>query len=184
MKTYNGNISVESIFSDDELHRFVLRRKYSTTRTKLSKRKLVFIMINPTYSDELLFDKTNRLASNIGVRDECNEVVILNLFSLITKDTQTLEMNSKNAYLVENDQYIFEEVKNAYRLIIAWGIKNQYQNRINAVKQIIRNAGITDDRVYSVKFIDKRKKVYNPAHLSMYITDNPPNYQMQLYRLD
>lgn len=44
MKTYNGNISVESIFSDDELHRFVLRRKYSTTRTKLSKRKLVFII--------------------------------------------------------------------------------------------------------------------------------------------
>lgn len=106
------------------------------------------------------------------------------MFSLITKNTQTLEINLKNAYLVENDQYIFEEVKNAYRLIIAWGIKNQYQNRINAVKQIIRNAGITDDRVYSVKFIDKRKKVYNPAHLSMYITDNPPNYEMQLYRLD
>lgn len=184
VKVYFGNISIESIFSHDETHRFVLKRKYKSSREHLNDGKIVFILINPSYADELLFDKTNRLASNIGLKNGYNEVVILNMFSLVTKDTKALIKNLKNANLNKNDLYIMEEVKNAERVILAWGIDEKYNDRIKVVKQLIKNSGIDCDKVFSISFKDKNGKIYNPAHLSMFITDNPPNYEIKKFNLN
>lgn len=181
---YLGKMEIESIFSNDDKHRFVLRRRYSTTRKDKSNQKIVFILINPSYSDELLFDKTNRLASNIGVKDGYDEVVILNLFSLITKDKPALIKNLNIANHIENDQHIVDEVTNADRVIISWGIDYKFIDRILDVKQLIKNTGIEASKVYSITYTDKNGKVYNPAHLSMYITDNPPNFQQENYDLN
>lgn len=184
IKKYFGDIAIESIFSDDRRHRFILRRKYSSSRYQLNDSKIVFILINPSYSDELLFDKTNRLASNIGVKDGYNEVVILNIFSLVTKDTKTLNKELQSANHQKNDLYIVEEIKKASRVILAWGIDDKYKDRIEDVKQLIKNNGIENDKVFSISYKDKNGKVYNPAHLSMYITDNPPNYEIKKFNLE
>lgn len=183
-KKFIGNIAIESIFSENENHRFLLRRKYTTSRKNLENKKLCFILINPSYADELLFDKSNRLASNLGVRSSFNEVVILNMFSLITKNKETLNKKLSIANHSENDNIISNECNSADKLIISWGIDEIYDERRKEVKEIIKDSGIGRDNIFSIVFRDKNEKVYNPAHLSMYISDNPPNYTIERYELD
>ncbi|QVY62074.1 DUF1643 domain-containing protein [Cytobacillus gottheilii] len=183
-KKFIGNIAIESIFSENENHRFLLKRKYTTSRKKLENKKLCFILINPSYADELLFDKTNRIASNLGVRNSYNEVVILNMFSLITKNKESLNKQLNIANHSENDKIISNECKSSDTLIISWGIDEVYDERRMELKEIIRNSGISSENVCSIVYKNKTGKVYNPAHLSMYITDNPPNFKIERYELN
>ncbi|PEI68929.1 hypothetical protein CN646_15935 [Bacillus wiedmannii] len=184
VKHFTGSIIIESIFSKHEDHRFLLRRKYESSRENLENKKICFILINPSYSDELIYDKTNRLASNMGVRGSFNEVVILNMYSLITKDTKSLEGKLEVANHQKNNKIILEECKSADKIIISWGIDETFQARRVEVKEIIKNSGISKDKVCSIVFEDKNGKVYNPAHLSRYISDNPPNFKIERYELN
>ncbi len=40
-----------------------------------------------------------------------------------------------------------------------------------------------EEKIYSIVFEDKNGKIYNPAHLSMYLTDNPYNFKIEKYSL-
>ncbi|MFP7473408.1 hypothetical protein SFC55_20585 [Niallia taxi] len=41
LKKFIGNIAIESIFSENENHRYLLKRKYTTSRKELKIKKYV-----------------------------------------------------------------------------------------------------------------------------------------------
>ncbi len=69
------------------------------------------------------------LASNITVKENYSELVILNMFPLITKDKQQLNKKLEIANHYNNDEIILQECKNASKIIIAWGIDEKYDAR-------------------------------------------------------
>ncbi|MCR8853658.1 DUF1643 domain-containing protein [Lysinibacillus fusiformis] len=181
MVIYKGKIEIESYFSEDSLRRYYLKRRYTTDRNNLEKKKLCFILINPSYADELLFDKTNMLASNIGVREKFNEVVILNMFSLITKNSKVLKKTQNDWNDSTNDQTILEECKNAQQIILSWGSDVDFDERRSELLNRLEAHNLLD-KVYRIVFTDRAGTVSDSAHLSMYLSDNPPyNFEIKKY---
>ncbi|MFJ6267033.1 DUF1643 domain-containing protein [Lysinibacillus xylanilyticus] len=180
MVIFKGSIEVESYFSNDLQHRYYLRRKYKSDKySNVKKQKLCYILINPSYADELLFDKTNRLASNIGVRENYNEVVILNMYSLITKDSKILKKNIDVASDLTNDQVILDECLNAERIIVSWGIDKRFDDRRMELLNLLETNAVLQN-LYKIVYTGE-DKVYDPAHLSMYLTDNPYNFEIKKF---
>lgn len=183
MVIYKGSIEIESYFSDDLKRRYYLKRIYKTDKySNINKQKLCYILINPSYADELLFDKTNRLASNIGIREHYSEIVILNMYSLITKNTDSLKKrNTLNvANDLTNDQVILDECLSAERIILSWGSDTQFYNRRLQLLNLLETNGLLQ-KVYRIIYTSKDNTVYDPAHLSMYLTDNPYNFEIKKY---
>lgn len=181
MVIYNGKIEIQSYFSDDLQHRYYLKRKYHSDKySYLIQRKLCYILINPSYADELLFDKTNMLASNIGVRENFNEVVILNMYSLITKDKKFLMKKLGIAYDSINDATILNECLEAEQIILSWGIDEEFQERQNELLNLLKSNGLLEKSLRIV-FEDRNGKIYDPAHLSMYLSDNPYNFKIKKF---
>lgn len=184
MVTYKGNIELESSFSDNMQHRYFVKRKYTSDRMslKMQSGKLCFILINPTYADELLFDKSNMIASNIGIREGYAEVVILNMYSLITKNKNNLIKKLNIATDALNNQIILEECDSADKIILAWGIDVKFNDRKNELLSVFKEKNM-GNKLYSIEYVNKKKKVYNPAHLSRYLSDNPYNFKIKPYKI-
>lgn len=180
MAIFKGKIEIESYFSEDSLHRYYLKRRYTTDRNNLKKKKLCFILINPSYANELLFDKTNMLASNIGVRENFNEVVILNMFSLITKNTDVLKNTQNDWNDATNDQIILEECLDAEQIILSWGSDVDFDERRSELLNTLESNSLLQ-KVYRIVYTNSAGKVYDPAHLSMYLSDNPYNFEIKKY---
>lgn len=185
MVTYKGKIEITSHFSDDMQRRYFLKRKYLSNRgtLKMNEGKLCFILINPSYADELLFDKSNMIASNIGIKEGYNEVIILNMYSLITKDKKSLIKKLDIASDALNDQTIIKECKSADKIILAWGTDDLFKERKNKIVSLLKKQGMKN-KLYSIEYISKKKKVYNPAHLSRYLSDNPYNFKIKPYTFE
>lgn len=180
MKKFKGNIELETTFSNDMRHRYYLKRKYRTTKYSLNQDKLCFILINPSYADELLFDKTNMLASNIGVRQKFNEVVILNMYSLITNNTKDLKKTKNNWNDLINDKIILNECLSSKRIILAWGSDISFSERRSELLNLF-NAHNLLENVFRIVYTSKNGKIHDPAHLSMYISDNICNFEIKKY---
>ncbi|MGE7922359.1 DUF1643 domain-containing protein [Viridibacillus arvi] len=180
MTIFKGSIEIESYFSDDLLHRYYLKRRFKTNRYNVKKQKLCFILINPSYADELLFDKTNMLASNIGIRENFSEVVILNMFSLITKDTKVLKKTQNDWNDSTNDQVILEECLNAEQIILSWGSDVVFDERRSELLNTLESHSLLQN-VYRIVYTNSAGTVYDPAHLSKYLSDNPYNFEIKKY---
>jgi hypothetical protein len=179
VKYQNGVIKNEAIFSECERHRYVLRKVFISDKKELNKGKLIILLLNPSFADELLVDKANRIASNIAIKKEFNELVILNLFSIITSDSDcALEKLSKDK-LSENDYFIKKELESAAQVIIAWGTKNKYTRRKKRVKDIIKYSFKNLSEVYSIKYKDNYT-----SHISYYISENTVNYDIVPYEIE
>lgn len=106
------------------------------------------------------------------------------MFSLITKGKKSLNRRLRIANHSENDKIIYNECKSADTLIISLEIDEIYDEKRMELKEIIKNSGISRENFCSIVYTDKNEKVYNPAHLSMYISDNPPNFKIERYELN
>lgn len=173
MKINTEKIEVTSYFSKDSLHRFGIRRIYSS----LERKKVCFIMINPSYADERFLDKTNMIATNIGIRKKYGEIVILNMYSMITNSLQDFNHNDKVANREENNDFIINECSTADKIILVWGINEKYNDRKKEVLNLIKEKKLCS-KLYAIKYIDSEGKVYCPAHLSRYISDNKQNFSL------
>lgn len=179
VKHQNGNIKNEAIFSECESHRYVLRKVFNSDKKELNKGKLIFFLLNPSFADELLVDKANRIASNIAINKKFNELVILNLFSVITSNSDCpLEKLSKNKFS-ENNYFIKKELESAAQIIIAWGTKNKYKRRKKCVRDIIKYNFKNLNEVYSIKYKDN-----DTSHISYYISENKENYEIVSYEIE
>ncbi|MBZ9621401.1 DUF1643 domain-containing protein [Clostridium sp. FP2] len=173
-----GTVAMETIFSECGEHRYILKKSFTSDKKELNKGKLIFFLLNPSFADELLMDKANRIASNIAIKRNFKELVILNLFSVITENSKyPLERQSKSKY-EENDYYIKKELKSGDEIIIGWGTDKKYIRRKEQVRKIIKNNFKDLNNVLSIKYEEN-----NPAHISYYISDNTENYEIVPYQI-
>lgn len=178
IKSQKGTIEIETIFSECKEHRYVLKKRFASNDKRLTKGKLIFFLLNPSFADELFMDKANRIASNIAIKRNFKELVILNLFSVITKSSNcSLERKSRSNF-EENDYYIKKELQDADEIIIGWGTDKKYTRRKGHIRKLIKYNFKHLNNVLSVKY-----KEYNPVHISYYISDNDENYEIVPYNI-
>ena len=108
-----------AVFSDCGRHRFRLSRRWNGRAGTI-----LFLMLNPSTATESANDPTigrcHRFAEGWNGGRQ-GGYVICNLFSLMTPHRRQLEMSSDRLRPQENDRHIAEALRQASRLICAWG---------------------------------------------------------------
>lgn len=109
--TEKSTMKTEVIFSDDRQHRFLLRKEWDK-----SKKKVVVIMVKPSYADAMLLDQTTMYVINNLHRLDFGGVDIVNVCSSLDGLSSAEEHIEK-----ENLEHILASAAKADSIIIAWG---------------------------------------------------------------
>ncbi|WP_416044916.1 DUF1643 domain-containing protein [Clostridium tyrobutyricum] len=107
-----------------------------------SLKKVVFIMLNPSTADAFKDDPTVRKCVSFAKHWNFGSLEIVNLFAYRATNPKDLKEICKNGTFdpvgKENDFYIIEAIKNADKIVIAWG-KNSFCSRDSAVLSLLKN---------------------------------------------
>ena len=125
MKTEKSVISNETVFSDDGLHRLLLRKQWDN-----EKLSAMIIMINPNSADNLSMDMTTMLVVNNLNRLEFGSVDIVNLYTRITPKIHFRFYSDEDLLHPDNDTMILESAEKADKIIIGWGTVGKHNQRI------------------------------------------------------
>ena len=136
-----------------------------------SKKEIIFIGLNPSLSNSTYIDNTTRKIIKICTKYNYGNLIIINLFALISKTPDKLLTHKKpvgylnNKYINKSLNY-WSENKNCH-LWLGWGNKGMILNRNNKIsKKIINSYSIKKDNFLNPLgplFIKKTKK-QNPIH--------------------
>lgn len=102
MTLEKDTIKCEAIFNDDHSHRFLWKRIWNK-----DKPLAAVITLNPCLSDNIITDTTTTLVvNNIARLETYGGVVIINLFSQLTKKLNFRWNSDEDLNAPENDSYI------------------------------------------------------------------------------
>lgn len=126
-------------FSDDGLHRYVLKRVWTENPCMAT-----VIMLNPTPADALIWDKSLMLIMNYLVEKGYGGFYVVNLFSYIAKSEEELiqETTYEERYNKKTDKWISTAFKNSKDIYIAWGSNKNRIRRIKTVIDILKKLGV------------------------------------------
>ena len=125
MITEKTNIRMDSIFSDDKKHRFLLRRSWA----KEGKIATV-IMINPSDADYLITDVTTMSVYNGLARlGEYAAVNIVNLYSLVTPK-MSFRKSDDELNVLDNDKMILKVAAESDMILLCWGSVGDTNSRV------------------------------------------------------
>ncbi|WP_207491084.1 DUF1643 domain-containing protein, partial [Staphylococcus aureus] len=80
MKTIKSTLETEAIFSDDQQHRYLLKKTWNS-----EKQKITIITMYPNYTGLLRIDLTTQLIMNkVSEMDTFGSINFVNLYSNIT----------------------------------------------------------------------------------------------------
>jgi hypothetical protein len=125
----------EAIFDKDRTYRYSIKRIWEP-----SKKKVVFICLNPSTADEYEDDQTLRRCIDFSERWEngaYGSVQVVNLFAFRAKDPKVLKQ-SLDPIGEMNNQYIKDAVKNADIVIAAWGEHGSFNRRDREVLYLVK----------------------------------------------
>lgn len=111
-----------AVLSDDECHRYVLRRGLGSM--PLWPRPVVFVMLNPSTADATKDDPTIRRCVSFAKRLDATELVVVNLCSYrATKPTDLIDAMAAGVDVCpgENRRHIQAEIAKADWVVFAWG---------------------------------------------------------------
>lgn len=115
MKTIKSTLETEAIFSDDQEHRYLLKKKWDS-----EKQTITIITMYPHYDGILNIDLTTQLIMNkVSEMDAFGSINFVNLYSNIT--TPINIKHSKNAFDNHTNIQIMKAVKESDEVILAWG---------------------------------------------------------------
>ena len=116
------------VFSPCWLYRYFLRRELPGYDEALRKR-IVFIMLNPSTADEIQNDPTVTRCINFAVRWGYNELVVLNIFALRSTDPKEL-YRAADPIGEDNDDWI-KRIAGAdgQDVVCAWGVHGAFNRR-------------------------------------------------------
>ena len=139
MITERTNIRMDSTFSDDRKHRFLLRRSWA----KEGKIATV-IMINPSDADYLITDVTTMSVYNGLARlGEFAAVNIVNLYSMVTPKISFKYNTDDELTKPENDKTIQKVAAESDVVLLCWGsvgdTNGRVAKRIMTVLDMLRN---------------------------------------------
>lgn len=115
MQTIKNTLETEAIFSDDQQHRYLLKKIWDE-----DKQAITIITMYPHYDGVLNIDLTTQLIINkISKREELGTIYFVNLYSNITTPINLKHL--ENAYDKHTDIQIMKAVKESDEVILAWG---------------------------------------------------------------
>lgn len=129
----------EKSFLDFEFDTNVVKKRryrYKFAYKWKSGKKIVFILLNPSITDETICDPTVDECIKLGKKNGYGEIVVLNLFARITPDPKEL-FKRENIIGPENDQYIKKTIKNADKIVCGWGTDGVRYHRSYKILQLL-----------------------------------------------
>ena len=118
-------------FSNDGAYRYLLGRRVSDSR-----RRLLFVMLNPGTADEVLNDPTIRRCIGFAKRWNFGMLEVANLFAFRTSYVAELR-RAENPIGPGNDLWIGRALESADRVVLAWGNHGSYLGRSREVRQTV-----------------------------------------------
>jgi hypothetical protein len=134
-------------FSDDEAHRYVLTRgplPIDPDGAIVGPSRFVVIGLNPSTADEVEPDNTIKRVSSFAAREGCTSLVMLNLWSLRSRDPRPLVFDRDRLRWPETDEVIREELARQSAIVVcAWGALDRRlpPDRVRRVIGLILDAG-------------------------------------------
>ncbi|GHV56296.1 hypothetical protein FACS1894216_20050 [Synergistales bacterium] len=119
----------ETRFSDDKLHRYLLRKEWNS-----EKPRAAIIMTNPSMADLVTMDFTTMYILNNLAKLDFGAVDIVNM---VSSPTTKLKIGVSMHADEENLEYITEAAKGAEKFIIAWGKLGENNQRVRDVQNVI-----------------------------------------------
>ena len=121
-------------FSDDRTYRYLLGRRVSN-----SKRRLLFVMLNPGTADETHNDPTIRRCIGFAERWNFGTLEVANLFAFRTSYVAELR-RAEDPIGPSNDAWISQALTIADRVVLAWGNHGAYMRRSRQVRRMALDA--------------------------------------------
>lgn len=119
-------IKCESIFSDDHAHRFMWRRVWNKDKPLAG-----IIMLNPAHADNIMVDTSSALVvNNIARLGSYGGIVVVNLYSLITKKLDFRWNSDEELNDPQNDAYIRKFAEECSIIILGYGKAYESNYRI------------------------------------------------------
>lgn len=135
MQTIKSTLETEAIFSDDQQHRYLLKKIWNK-----DKQAITIITMYPHYDGVLNIDLTTQLIINkISKREELGTIYFANLYSNITTPINLKHL--ENAYDKHTDIQIMKAVKESDEVILAWGAyakKPVVETRVDEVLEMLK----------------------------------------------
>ncbi|MEB7660082.1 DUF1643 domain-containing protein [Staphylococcus xylosus] len=135
MQNIQSILETEAIFSDDNQHRYLLKKTWDK-----EKKVLTIITMYPHYDGLLNTDLTTQLIINRV--SEMNEIGTLNLINLYSNITTPINLKHlENSHDKHTDIQIMKAVKEADEVILAWGAyakKASVEPRVNEVLEMLK----------------------------------------------
>jgi hypothetical protein len=138
-----GMIELKEVITKTEVvsdgnYRYSLKKTWDE-----NKPKVVYILLNPSYANEHIIDRTFTFCMNYAVNNGFGQLEIVNLFALrtIPRDKKALK-EATNPVGNENNSYILKALEglNDKDLIIAgWGGDGGINKRNREVLRMLRN---------------------------------------------
>ncbi|OFP02815.1 DUF1643 domain-containing protein [Staphylococcus sp. HMSC065E08] len=134
MQNIKSTLETEAIFSDDNQHRYLLKKTWDC-----DKEVLTIITMYPHYEGVINVDLTTQLIINkVAEKDEYGSVNFINLFSNIDTPINLKHINGHDKH---TDIHIMKAVKEADSVLLAWGSygkKPLVENRVNDVLDMLK----------------------------------------------
>ena len=134
MNTIKNTLETEAIFSDDQQHRYLLKKTWDS-----EKQTLTIITMYPHYDGILNIDLTTQLTMNkVSEMDSFGSINFVNLYSNITTH---INIKHLDAYDKHTDIHIMKVVKESDEVILAWGSyakKPVVEARVNEVLEMLK----------------------------------------------
>ncbi|MEX6125503.1 DUF1643 domain-containing protein [Staphylococcus arlettae] len=134
MKTIKSTLETEAIFSDDQQHRYLLKKTWDS-----EKQTITIITMYPHYDGILNIDLTTQLIINkVSEMDAFGSINFVNLYSNITTH---INIKHLDAYDKHTDIQIMKAVKESDEVILAWGAyakKASVESRVNEVLEMLK----------------------------------------------
>lgn len=135
MKTIKNTLETEAIFSEDKMHRYLLKKTWDS-----EKQTLTIITMYPHYDGVLNIDLTTQLIMNkVSEMDVFGSIHFVNLYSNITTPINLKHL--ENAYDKHTDIQIMKAVKESDEVILAWGSyakKPVVEARVNEILEMLK----------------------------------------------
>lgn len=148
MKTIKSTLETEAIFSDDQQHRYLLKKTWDS-----EKQTITIITMYPHYDGILNIDLTTQLIMNkVSEMDAFGSIYFVNLYSNITTPINLKHLD--NAYDNHTGIQIMKAVKESDEVILAWGAYAKKPVVEARVKEILEMLKLHKKKV---------KQLVNPA---------------------
>ena len=135
MQNIQCTLETEAIFSDDNQHRYLLKKTWDNDKKIIS-----VITCYPNFEGTKKLDLTTQLIMNKVVEmDEFGSIHFVNLYSNITTPINIKHL--ENSHDKHTDIQIMKAVKESDEVILAWGAyakKASVESRVNEVLEMLK----------------------------------------------